>query len=343
MPINLSIIATQEEARMLRAFLDSVAEIKNTVKINQLTALIEQGNIDGAIRLLGLDPSAFEGMDDALRQSFRTGGFTGAAQFGDIPTTVGDIPMRFNMRNPAAEEWLRTNSSELVIGMSDSQVELVRDALTEDLANGVNPRRSALNLVGLTDSTGRRTGGIIGLTDQQAGWVSSARAELEELNPKYFTRTLRDKRLDSVIRKAMESGTPLDAKQINRAITRLQGRTLKYRGDVIARTESINALRAGHDESVSQAIDIGEVDANDVSGEWDSSGPDGRTRDSHLFMEGQKRAHGVPFDFVLTTGQAMYPGDSSLGADASELIQCRCKKNTTIDFFGKLKRVEGFR
>lgn len=343
MPFNLSLIASQEEARMLRAFLDSVAAIKNDVKITQLTLLIEQGNIDGAIRLLGLDPSAFEGMDDALRQSFRTGGFTGAAQFGDIPTSVGDVTMRFNMRNPSAEEWLLTNSSELVIGMSDSQVKLVREALTDDLANGVNPKQSALNLVGRTDGTGKRTGGIIGLTDQQSGWVSSARTELEELNPKYFTRDLRDKRLDGVIRKAMDSGTPLTPQQINRAITRLQGRTLKFRGDVIARTESINALRAGHEESVNQAIEVGEVDPNDVSGVWDSSGPDGRTRDSHLFMEGQKRAHGVPFDFELNVGQAMFPGDSSLGAPAKELIQCRCKKNTTIDFLGQLKRVEGFR
>lgn len=328
---------------MLRAFLDSVAEIKNTVKITQLTALIEAGNIDGAIRLLGLDPAAFEGMDEALRQSFRTGGMTGAAQFGDIPTTVGDIPMRFNMRNPAAEEWLLTNSSELVVEMSQSQTELVRQVLTDDLAQGINPKQSALDLIGRTDSTGKRTGGLIGLTEQQAGWVSTARTELEELNPNYFTRTLRDKRLDGVIRKAMNSGTPLTPQQINRAVTRLQGRTLKYRGDVIARTESINALRAGHEESVNQAIELGEVDARDVSGEWDSSGNDGRTRDSHLLMEGQKRAHGVPFDFVLTVGQAMFPGDSSLGADPSELIQCRCKKNTTIDFLGRLKRVEGFR
>lgn len=343
MAFNLSLIATQEEARMLRAFLDSVADIKNEVKITQLTALIDSGDIDGAIRLLGLDPAAFEGMDEQLRQSYRTGGFTGSAQIGVIPTTVGDIPMRFNMRSPAAEEWLRTNSSQLVIEMAESQQELVRAELTKDLAEGVNPKQSALNLVGRMTDNGKRTGGIIGLTEQQAGWVSSARTELQELNPKYFTRTLRDKRLDGPIRAAMQSGTPLTPQQINRAVTRLQGRTLKYRGDVIARTESINALRAGQDESINQAIEIGEVDPQDVAGVWDSTGPDGRTRDSHLFMEGQKRAHGVPFDFLLNTGQAMYPGDSSLGAPAKELIQCRCKKNTTINFLGQLKRVQGFR
>lgn len=339
---SLTRIATQKEKEMLEAFLDSVAAIKNDVKINQLTLLIEQGNIDGAIKLLGLDPSAFEGMDEALRQAYRTGGMTGSIQIGVIPTEDGDIVMRFNMRSPMAEEWLRRESSRLITEMADGQQELVRSVLTEGLEQGVNPRQQALALVGRMDSTGRRTGGFIGLTTQQAGWVVNAENELVNLNPNYFTRDLRDKRLDPVIRRAMESGEPLTQEQINRAITRLQGRTLKYRGDVIARTESIKALGAGQEESIDQAIVKGEVDDDLVDGEWDSTGNDGRTRDSHLLMEGQKRKHGEPFDFPFG-GQAMFPRDDSLDAPAGELIQCRCRKVTTIDFLGQLKRIEGFR
>lgn len=339
---NLTLIANRQESEMLKAFLDSVAAIKNDVKINQLTLLIERGNIDGAIKLLGLDPSAFEGMDEALRQAYRTGGFTGAVQIGGIPTDDGEIPFRFNMRSPAAEEWLRRESSRLIVEMAEGQAELVREVLTVELENGVNPRQAALSLVGRMDNTGKRTGGMIGLTTQQAGWVASARDELENLDAHYFTRSLRDKRLDSVVRSAIESGEPLTEKQINRAITRLQGRTLKYRGDVIARTESIKALSASQDESINQAIIKGEVDNEDVDGEWDSTGNDGHTRDSHLMMEGQKRKHGKPFDFPFG-GQANFPRDDSLGAPASEIIQCRCRKNTTIDFIGQLKRVEGFR
>ena len=340
---KLDIIGNQQEAQMLRAFLDAVADIKNQTKITQLTAAIERGDIDGAIRLLGLDPAAFEGMDESLRQTYRTGGFTGAAQFGSIPTPDGDVLMRFNMRSPAAEEWLRVNSSQLITDMVEGQQEMVRQVLTDDLAKGINPRQSALDLIGRMDNTGQRRGGFIGLTPQQTGWVSTTRQELNDLNPNYFNRKLRDKRLDGVIRKAMNTDTPLTPAQINRAITRLQGRTLKYRGDVIARTESINALRAGQHESVNQAVARGELDVQDVRRVWDSSGPDGRTRDSHLFMEGQTRAQGVPFDFELTTGQAMFPGDASLGAEPKELIQCRCRENTQVDFIGRLKRIEGFR
>lgn len=339
---NLTLIANRQESEMLKAFLDSVAAIKNDVKINQLTLLIERGNIDGAIKLLGLDPSAFEGMDEALRQAYRTGGFTGAVQIGGIPTEDGEIPFRFNMRSPAAEEWLRRESSRLITEMAEGQAELVREVLTVELENGVNPRQAALSLVGRMDSTGKRTGGMIGLTTQQAGWVASARDELENLDAHYLTRSLRDKRLDPVVRNAIESGEPLTEKQINRAITRLQGRTLKYRGDVISRTESIKALRAAQHESINQAAQKGELDPQDVTREWDASGDD-RTRLGHLMMEGQKRSHGKPFDFPLSKSQAMFPSDDSLGAPAGELIQCRCRENTTIDFIGQLKRVEGFR
>ena len=339
---SLALIATQQESEMLKAFLDSVSAIKNDVKINQLTALIQRGDIDGAIKLLGLDPSAFEGMDEALRQAYRSGGMTGAIQIGEIPTEDGEIPFRFNMRSPAAEAWLLRESSRLIIEMSDGQQELVREVLTEGLEQGVNPRQQALGLVGRMDTTGKRTGGFIGLTRQQSGWVANARDELENLNPNYFTRELRDKRLDSTIRKAINDGQELTPQQINKAITRLQGRTLKYRGDVIARTESIKALRAGQHESVNQAVDKGELSRDDVKRIWDSTGPDGRTRDNHLLMEGQERKHGEPFDFPFG-GQAMFPSDDSLGAPASELIQCRCRENTEIDFIGQLKRVEGFR
>ena len=339
---SLTLIATQQEAEMLKAFLDSVSAIKNDVKINQLTALIERGDIDGAIKLLGLDPSAFEGMDEALRQAYRSGGMTGAIQIGEIPTEDGEIPFRLNMRSPAAEAWLLRESSRLIVEMSDGQQELVREVLTEGLEQGVNPRQQALGLVGRMDATGKRTGGFIGLTTQQSGWVANARDELENLNPNYFTRELRDKRLDSTIRKAINDGQELTPQQINKAITRLQGRTLKYRGDVIARTESIKALRAGQHESVNQAVDKGELSRDDVKRIWDSTGPDGRTRDNHLLMEGQERKHGEPFDFPFG-GQAMFPSDDSLGAPASELIQCRCRENTEIDFIGQLKRVEGFK
>lgn len=64
--------------------------------------------------------------------------------------------------------------------------------------------------------------------------------------------------------------------------------------------------------------------------EWVST-PDSRTRDSHRAMHGQKVREGEAF--VTPDGYRMrYPGDTELGAPASETIQCRCSFKTTVNW-----------
>lgn len=89
-----------------------------------------------------------------------------------------------------------------------------------------------------------------------------------------------------------------------------------------------------------QAVRRGEMDAGDVTKEWDATG-DARTREEHLLMEGQTVPLLMPFTFP-DGSQAQYPSDDSLGAPASNLIQCRCKIDYRIDFIGRAKRVRGF-
>jgi uncharacterized protein with gpF-like domain len=125
--------------------------------------------------------------------------------------------------------------------------------------------------------------------------------------------------------------------QIDAAITQMQNRTLRYRGEVISRTESINALRAGQVESIAQAIDTGEVGEGETTKEWDSSG-DARTRATHAAVDGQKRAFDQPFS--VGGSALMYPGDPS--GPAAETIQCRCIQTVEIDFGARVAKVEGF-
>lgn len=341
MTINLDLIASRQERDMLRAFSQAISDIKNSTKLSELTRLISDNNIDGAIRLLGLEPASFEGLEEQIYQAYRTGGLTGSAQIGTIPTSVGSLSMNFDISAPDAVDWVRNQSSKLITEMVDGQVQVVRDTLATNLELGINPRQSALDLIGRVNDQGVRTGGNIGLTQQQAKWVSSARTELESLDNRYFTRELRDKRFDNLVRKAMADGKPLTKAQIDNAITNMQNKTLKYRGDVIARTESINALRAGQHESLMQAADKGDGSRNDIKRYWDATG-DKSTRLDHLIMEDQERIGDMPFTFP-DGSQARFPGDDSLEAPAKQLIQCRCRERIEIDFIGRLKRIDGFR
>ncbi len=68
---------------------------------------------------------------------------------------------------------------------------------------------------------------------------------------------------------------------------------------------------------------------------WDSAG-DKRTRHTHLELESRyKRIGGIPLDepFVSSSGARMlYPGDTSLGAGADEIVNCRCRQQIDVDW-----------
>lgn len=336
---NLSQIAAAQERAVLRAFTESVQSVKDQAVIAEIVRALEVGNVDAVVRLLGLDEARFEPLEEAIRQSYREGGLTGAAQVGRIPTDAGTLVARFNVRNPRAEQWLVSLSSNRIVEIAEESRTVVRNVLTANLMEGANPRTAALDLVGRIDPvTRRRTGGFIGLTTNQAEWVANARRDLETLNPNYLTRKLRDRRLDAAFERALATGEPLTAKQIDTAVSRYQARALRYRGENISRTESINALRAGQHEAIQQAIEVGEIETQDAMKEWDSSG-DQRTRDDHFAADGQR----VPFDqpFIVGGEALMFPGDPN--GSAGNVINCRCRERTVIDFAGQLKRIEGFR
>lgn len=341
---NLSQITTKNERAVMRAFTRTVQSIKDQAVIQEIVRLLEVGNVDGVVDLLQLDPATFEPLEESIRQAYREGGITGAEQVGPIPTEVGTVVLRFDMRSIRAESWLRDMSSRLITEIFDDQRQMVRERLTDNLARGVNPRQAALDLVGRIDSQSRqRTGGFIGLTSRQAQWTANARQELENLDPGYLSRALRDKRLDGVVKRAIENDEPLTQKQIDTAVSRLQARTLRYRGQVISRTESINSLRAGQFEAMQQAVERGEVESRDLRKTWDSSS-DARTRLDHLQME-QTYSEGVPLDQAFVApdlSRLRFPGDTALGASGAQTIQCRCKARYEIDFIGRLARIEGF-
>jgi len=335
---DLKKIQAERERAVLRAFRDSVQSIRDQATIQEIVNLLNVGNVDGVVDLLQLDASAFQGVTEAIRQSYITGGLTGAAQVGAISVETGTLVARFNIRLPRAERWLADMSSRMITEVFDEQTKMVRSVLTDALAKGANPRTSALDLVGRLDrQTRKRTGGFIGMTEQQAKWSVNARQEMQDLNPNYLTRALRDKRFDAPFKKALRDGTPMRKAQIDAAITQMQNRTLRYRGEVISRTESINALRAGQNESIAQAIDTGEVGEGETTKEWDSSG-DARTRATHAAVDGQKRAFDQPFS--VGGSALMYPGDPS--GPAAETIQCRCIQIVEIDFGARVAKVEGF-
>jgi hypothetical protein len=90
----------------------------------------------------------------------------------------------------------------------------------------------------------------------------------------------------------------------------------RERAEVIARTEALTAYSVGsHAAADESGVEMDKI--------WSTS-MDGRQRPTHGRANGQRRALKEPY----TVGGAdlMFPSDSSLGAPASETIQCRCSE-----------------
>lgn len=314
------------------AFIASVRDVKSQAILNAITAAIDVGDLEAAFRATGLSPAAMRPISAMIERAFETGGVTVA---NAVPKGLGGAVFRFDVRNSRAEAWLRDHSSELVTRITEDTKNNIRTLVQAGVRDGRNPRNIALDIIGrVNPDTKRREGGVIGLTGPQERWVANARQDLFDLDERYFSREARDKRFDSVVRRAIAEDKPLSAQKVNAIVDRYSDNLLLQRGEMIARTEAIQSLNKSADEAFRQAIDDGTLKANAVKKIWDSSG-DNRVRESHRDMDGQTVQMDEPFS-TPNGDKLMFPGDGSLGAPGSELIMCRCRVRHEVDWFADL-------
>jgi hypothetical protein len=244
--------------------------------------------------------------------------------------------VRFDSRNVRAEEWLRSHSSQLVTRVIEEQRTSIAQALDAGLRAGQNPNRTALDVVGrMNRVTGRREGGLLGLTGPQSEFVASARSELTTGDPaslrNYLTRSRRDKRFDRAVMKAINGGKALDAATIDQIVGLYSDRLLQLRGEMLARTETLTSIHAAKHEGFRQGLEKTNYPPEAVTRVWRAAG-DSKVRHTHAAMSGQI-VTGLVTPFVSPSGAMLrYPGDTGLGAGADEVIGCRCDDDYRIDF-----------
>ena len=317
------------------AFLNAFQDIKDSVVLANLIDALERGRIDLVLETLNFDPAFMDEIGDALRAAY-TG--AGRAIMTGLPASAA-LVIRFDGRNPRAETWASQRSSNFVTEILNDQREAIRRTVSAGIAAGRGPRQTALEIVGrINKATGKREGGTIGLTSQQSGFASNARNQLTSGSEadlrQYLTRELRDRRYDGAVRRAIDTGRPIPAKQLESMVTSYSNRMLKHRGDVVARTETLTALNAGRREGLEQLVERGGIQRDKIKKVWRATG-DARTRDTHSMMNGQQLESSMPF--TTPTGfRLLFPGDSSLGAPPQETIQCRCWVEYKIDYLGMI-------
>jgi len=329
------------QGRMRGAFLRSLDKIKSELTLEEIARRIEQGDIEGAVRAVGLTPDNFGEMREATAASVAAGG----AETGKfVPPRTGSggdkIKFQFKPGNSRAEAAVDELHVEAMRGLrggpaiTEEGAKAIRAQIRAGIERGDNPRTTARRIRGRWNpQTKKFDGGILGLTDTQAGHVRNAEAQLRSGNKtelrKYLGRKLRDKRFDRTVLKAINEGTSLDEASIQKMVTGYERKYVQFRAETIARDQTLSALTRGQEEALDQAVEAGHTDNQSIRRFWQTAGDD-RVRNAHQRIPGMNRG-GVRRDqrFETPLGPLRFPRDPQ-GTPANT-IQCRCSLAVRID------------
>lgn len=329
------------EPDVRKAFLEAIDDIKSAIVLRRIVERLEKGDIAGAIRAFGLDDTAaFRPLDRAIAQAFEGGGIAAVQDMPTLRDPEGHVvTIRFDVRNPAAESYLREHSSTLIRNIVEDQKNAIQIILEDGLRRGANPTQTALDIAGrVSRVTGKRENGTLGLTSVQAGYVAANRERLLAGSPDdlrhYLTLGRRDKRFDRSIVKHIKEGTKPSREEIARINGRYADGLLKLRADTIARFETAAAVGSSKKQAYLQAVQRGELDVNTLTKVWRKPPKTKYAREQHQEMDGQEVKFTV--SFVAPDGTLIdFPCDPS--APIKHTANCRCDWDIRIDYFAGLK------
>lgn len=247
---------------------------------------------------------------NAMAQGAKTAP-VGADVMSDEPMS---LVFTFDARNPRVERFIREYREQRVRELTEEQADTVRDTVFQAALTGASP-----------DEIARQVRQSIGLTTSQAAQVRNYRAQLEALDPRAMQRSLRDKRFDRTVSRAITTGTPLSPEQVDKMVDAYHRRYLAYRAMTIARTEGVGAANNGHVMAMKEWL--AQNPNYTVVKTWIAT-KDERTRPDHKALHGQESV-GIDTPFRCENGDMIrWPGDQD--APARQTIQCRCTLSTRI-------------
>lgn len=383
------------EPRLRDAFRQAIAALRQGIDFARLEAALRARDVDAAVDALNIERAAFSGYMIERQTGFAEAGVVVADELtrsraaipkrdttrlpsitspilpppADPPSPPtlaapggGELRFRFDMTNPRAEARIRTEAAARVTGYVDEQIDTARRVIADGFQKGQGPTTIATDIAGrISPTSGRREGGIVGLSAPQVGYVESMRARLRSGDPDEMIKVLgsfdkdgrwkpgtgmtrRDRRYDAQIKRAIRDvaagkPNPLTDDKINEMVAKYSDRLIARRAEDIARTETASGVEMARAEATRQALAKAGLPSEALTKGWIHQGPDDQNaRDQHVAMNG-KEVVGIDTHFVLPDGTLMlFPHDPEGGAKHN--INCRCRGEQRIDWAYGLKRGE---
>lgn len=303
-------IASKFEPRMRASLLAAFKEIGDLHTAAQVEEALRFGGVEAVMDLVRdkarpiISGHLVDDIDDAVTEG-------GRASLAILPEgAVTDPNFRFSIINPRTAAFVQRYEMNLIQQISSETLAAIRQAVATDIVTGRNPI-----------STARDFRPNIGLTTRQETAVRNYRLALEEGDGAALRRGLRDKRFDRTVSRYLNANEKIPQEKIERMVGRYREKSIKYRSEVIARTESLRAVSVGNAEAMDQLVEEGAVDPN-VRKFW-SPALDNRVRNAHRRIPEMNPA-GVKLNeqFQTPLGPLRYPRDPM--GTAANTIQCRC-------------------
>ena len=310
-PERLRALLAKQHRQFRKVFLDAIDTFKSNIILTELADMIENGRLAEALSLVD---EAAQLLGNASA-SLLAESANDTAQWLSSEALVATIS--FDQTNTRAVQAMSTAKLDMVREFSQDQRQMLRQTLVDGVTDGLNPREQA-----------RRFRSNIGLTARQQKAVANyerllgtAGTETDQAR-EALTRRLRNRQFDGQVERAIRNNKPLTKAQIDRMVEAYKSRYVKYRSEVIGRTEALRSVHEGNEEMYKQAFTDGHLAPENLLRTW-NTGIDGRERDSHRALHKVKLPYGELFGGILR-----HPGDSL--APAEETIQCRCVLSTRV-------------
>lgn len=366
------------------AFMAAIVLLRTGIDYQALVEALRVNDIDAAIDALNIEPATFNGYVMERQSGYTQAGMTVSEVLTKqraqafraprqpsvtMPSGPPDTPrppalsldgpepsritFRFDMTNPRAEARIRTEAASRVAGYVEEQVQVARKVIGDGFQRGEGPQQIATDIAGrINPVSKRREGGIIGLSDPQAGYVENMRRRLLSGDPDEMLKvlgqtdsdgkwvdgtgmTLRDRRYDRSIKKAIRDvaagkPNPLTRERVDEMTAKYSDRLLARRAEDVARTETASGVEMARAEATRQALDKAGLDDDALTKRWVHQGGIENARAQHLAMNA-RTVVGVDALFVLPDGTEMlFPHDPAGGAKHN--TNCRCRGDQIIDW-----------
>lgn len=289
---QLDAILIELEPDLRQALLDAFDGIRNGVDMRALRDAVERGDVVAVEAALNVDEGSFTPYVIAATLIYMRYG----QAFG--PT----LGVKFNATGPEGRDLINENVARMT--------EQTRSLAREMVMAGVGRRDVAKHI--------RQS---IGLTSPQQSYVESMRQRLESNDPAQLRailkgQALRDKRYDAAIKKAISTGKPISARQIEAMTSAYTRKMIRKRAEDMAAAEAQQYAEAAKFQAASQ------VDG-EVSKEWLHSRIWLRARPDHVAMN-RVKVVGLETPFIMPDEIAMQHAHDPAGG-AKHNASCRCR------------------